>query len=122
MILGLRLRICRFRAERKLFEASDSFIPGAAQIQATFPGRSQCDLRVNVRPGEVALLVALVERAFDEALLVGVAGGLGAVRDAQLAVDVREVELDGLGSDPELLRDRGVGLALCECGQDRELS
>ena len=70
----------------------------------------------------VALLVGLVERALDEALLVGVAGGLGAVRDVQLAVDVRQVELDGLRGDPELLGDRGVRLALRERGQDRELA
>ena len=75
-------------------------------------------------PGQSAelLVVALVERALDEALLVGVARGLGAVGDVELAVDVRQVELDRLRGDPELLRDRGVRLALRERGQDRELA
>src|SRR5919206_1768170 len=43
-----------------------------------------------------------------EPVLVRVAGRLGAVLDAELAVDVRQVELHRLLGDPELLADRGV--------------
>jgi len=63
--------------------------------------------RLRHRPygfGAVALLLA-VERAFDESLLVGEPRCFGAVLDAGLAVDVREVELHGLLGDPQLLRD-----------------
>src|SRR5438309_1682050 len=56
-------------------------------------------------PGHSDDMVAFV---VDEALLERVARGLGPVRDAELAIDVREVELDGLLGDPELLRDRLV--------------
>ena len=45
---------------------------------------------------------------FDEPVLVSVPRRLGAVLDAELAVDVRQVELHRLLGDPELLADRGV--------------
>ena len=65
---------------------------------------------------------SLVDGALDEALLVGVPRRLGAVRDVELAVDVREVELHRLRCDPELLGDRRVRLSLGERRQDRELA
>ena len=47
----------------------------------------------------------MVERVLDQATLVREPRRLGAVLHAELAIDVREVELHRLGSDPELLRD-----------------
>ena len=41
----------------------------------------------------------------DEAEPIGVPDRLGAILDAELAVDVRQVEFDGLLRDPEFLRD-----------------
>src|SRR5213079_1596353 len=41
-----------------------------------------------------------------------VAARLCAVRDAELAIDLREVELDGLLGQPELTADLRVGAAL----------
>ena len=64
----------------------------------------------------------VVDRAFDQAVLVGEARGLGPVRHAELAVDVRQVELDGLLGDPELLADRLVRKASRDRRQDRGLA
>ena len=66
--------------------------------------------------------------AVDEAVLVRVPRRLGAVFHVELAIDVREVELDGLLRDPELFADRLVRkaagkrledgrLAFCETGR-----
>jgi hypothetical protein len=54
-------------------------------------------------------------------VLVGEACGLGAVLHAELAIDVRQVELHGLRRDPELLRDLVVRETACERFEDREL-
>src|SRR6185437_15369295 len=73
---------------------------------------------------------AVVDRALDEPVLVREACGFGAIRDAELPVDVREVELHRLFRHPELLADRLVreppgerredrGLALGEAGGAR---
>ena len=53
---------------------------------------------------------------------LGPAGGLGAVRDVELAVDVGEVELDRLLGDPELLGELGVRVPLCDEPEDLELA
>src|ERR671923_475867 len=55
-------------------------------------------------------------------MAVGVLDRLGPTRDAELAVDVREVELHRLLGDPELLRDLPVREAVAECREDRELT
>src|SRR5215203_1942091 len=58
----------------------------------------------------------------DQVVDVGVPAGLGAVRHAELAVGVREVELDGLLGHPELPGDAAVGLALGDQAQDLQLA
>jgi hypothetical protein len=58
----------------------------------------------------------------DEPVLERVARGLRPVRDAELAVDVRQVELHRLLRDPELLADRVVREAAGEGPQDRRLA
>src|SRR3954452_14757542 len=65
---------------------------------------------------------AVVDRALDEPVLVREAGSLGAVRHAELAIDVGEVELDRLFRHPQLLADRLVREAACEGGEDRGLA
>src|SRR5262245_14822903 len=67
-------------------------------------------------------LFVRVERALDQPVLVGETRCLGPVLHAELAVDVREVELDRLRRDPELLRDLVVGEPARERLQDRELA
>src|SRR5262245_32629827 len=57
-----------------------------------------------------------------EAVLEGVARGFGAVRDPELAIDVRQVELDRLLGDPELFRDRLVRQAPRDGPQDHQLA
>ena len=52
----------------------------------------------------------------------GVAARLGAVRHAELAIDVREVELHRLLGDPQLLADLRVREALGDVLQDLELA
>lgn len=64
----------------------------------------------------------VVDRALDEPVLVREAGSLGAVRHAELAIDLREVELDGLLGHPQLLRDRLVREASGQSGEDRRLA
>src|SRR6187431_854841 len=64
----------------------------------------------------------LDERTLDQAVLIRVASGLRPVREIQLAVDVRQVELHRLLGDPELLADRSVGKALRNGLQDRKLA
>jgi len=54
--------------------------------------------------------------------LVREASSLGAIRDAELAIDVREVELDRLFRHPQLLADRLVREAARESGEDRGLA
>src|SRR3954465_2391160 len=61
---------------------------------------------------------AVVDRALDEPVLVREAGSLGAVRHAELAIDVREGELDRLFRHPQLLADRLVREAAREGGED----
>src|SRR5262249_6614656 len=58
--------------------------------------------------GEAEGSAVVVDRAVHEPLLVRVPRRLGAVRDAELPVDVGQVELDGLLGDPQLLADRLV--------------
>src|SRR6478735_7990940 len=65
---------------------------------------------------------AVVDRALDEPVLVREASGLGAIRDAELAIDVGEVELDRLFRHPQLLADRLVREAAREGGEDRGLA
>src|SRR5215208_4150865 len=62
------------------------------------------------------------ESALDQAVLIRVASGLRPVREIQLAVDVRQVELHRLLGDPELLADRSVGKTLRDGLQGRELT
>jgi len=57
-----------------------------------------------------------------EVVLERVAGCFGAVGDAELAVDVGEVELDGLFGDPELFADCLVGEAAGDGFEDAELA
>src|SRR6476469_7712082 len=64
----------------------------------------------------------VVDRAFDQTVLVSEASGLGPVRDAELAIDVGQVELDGLFRDPELLADRLVREASRDGREDRCLA
>src|SRR3954470_10287897 len=65
---------------------------------------------------------AVVDRALDEPVLVCESSGLGAVRDAELAIDVREVELDRLLRHPQLFADRLVREAAREGREDRGLA
>src|SRR6185503_4520379 len=65
---------------------------------------------------------AVVDRALDEPVLVREARGLGAIRDAELAIDVREVELDRLFRHPQLLADRLVRESARKGGEDRGLA
>jgi hypothetical protein len=58
----------------------------------------------------------------DEPVLVRVAHGLGAVVDAELAVDVRQVELDRLFRQEQLLRDLLVREPRLERLQDGQLA
>src|SRR6266478_2235579 len=74
------------------------------------------------RSSAASLAGALGRAVLDEALLECVAGGLGPVRDFELAVDVRQVELDGLLGDPELLCDRLVRQASRHGAHDDELA
>src|SRR3954447_22057770 len=62
------------------------------------------------------------ERTLDQAVLIRVASGLCPVREIQLAVDVRQVELHCLFGDPELLADRSVGKTSRDGLQNRELA
>ena len=50
------------------------------------------------------------------------AARLGAVRDAELAIDVRQVELDGLLGHPELAPDPSIGHPVGYEAQDLELA
>src|SRR3954465_7928647 len=65
---------------------------------------------------------AVVDRALDEPVLVREAGSLGAVRHAELPIDVGEVELDGLFRHPQLLADRLVREASRKCRENRRLA
>src|SRR4029079_953437 len=65
---------------------------------------------------------AVVDRTLDESVLVCEARGLGAVRHAELAVDVREVELDRLFRYPQFLADCFVRETAGEGGKDRGLA
>src|SRR5262245_256068 len=65
---------------------------------------------------------AVVDRALDEPVLVREARSLRAIRDAELAIDVREVELDGLFRHPQLLPDRLVREAARQSREDRGLA
>src|SRR5665811_1980627 len=56
-----------------------------------------------------SLPIAWLERCLGQVVLECVAGCFGAVGDAELAVDVGEVEFDGLFGDPELFADCLVG-------------
>src|SRR5437667_12485302 len=67
-------------------------------------------------------LVRVERTVLDEPVLVRVARRLGAIRHAELAIDVRQVELHGLLGDPELLRDCFVGEAAGDGADDHELS
>src|ERR1044071_9081808 len=71
-------------------------------------------------PRSVVSVVA--DRAVDETVLVREPRYLGAVRHAELPIDVRQVELDGLFRHPELLADRLVREAAREGGEDRRLA
>ena len=64
----------------------------------------------------------VAEGALDQAELVGLAHRVGAVLGAELAVDVRQVELHRLLRDPQLLRDLVVRLPARELGEDRDLA
>src|SRR5580765_2554680 len=64
----------------------------------------------------------VVDRALDEPVLVREASGLGAVCHTELAVNLGEVELDGLLGHPQLLRDRVVRQASRESGENRGLA
>src|SRR3954466_2362296 len=55
-------------------------------------------------------------------MAVGVVHGLGAAPPAELAADVRQVELDRRLGEPELLRDLLVRTAGAERRQDPELA
>ena len=63
-----------------------------------------------------------VDGALHEPVLVRDARRLGAVLHAELAVDVREVELHGLRRDPELLRDLVVREPARERAENGELA
>jgi len=67
-------------------------------------------------------LAVVALRAVDQAVLVGVPRGLGAVLDVELAIDVRQMELHGLLRDPELLADRLVREAARDRRQNRRLA
>ena len=69
-----------------------------------------------------ATLDVFVQRAVDEAVLVDVPGRLGAVRYAELAIDVRQVELHRLLGEEELLRDLLIRSARLQYLEDRELA
>ena len=58
----------------------------------------------------------------SEAVLEGVADGAAAVADAELAVDVREVELDRVLGHPQLGADRLGRLAARDRSEDRRLA
>src|SRR5436190_1990732 len=58
----------------------------------------------------------------NEAVLVGVADRAAAVGDAELAVDVREMELDGVLAQPELAADRLRRLPVCDSREDFALA
>jgi hypothetical protein len=66
--------------------------------------------------------VVVVPRAVDEPVLERVTRRFRPVRHAQLAVDVRQVELHGLLGDPELLSDRIMRQAARQRLQDRRLA
>src|SRR4051812_32103567 len=57
-----------------------------------------------------------------DAASVSDVGGRQPVRDAELAVEVAEVELDGLLGDPELAADRLVGQTAGQGLEHRELA
>ena len=63
-----------------------------------------------------------VERVVDDAALVGEPDGFRAVRRVQLAVDVRQVELDRLLGDEELFADRLIREPAGECLNDPDLA
>src|SRR5215467_14303655 len=65
---------------------------------------------------------AVVDRALHEPVLVREAGSLGAVRHAEFAIDVCEVELDRLFRHPQLLADGLVREASREGCEDRGLA
>src|SRR4051794_36909078 len=58
----------------------------------------------------------------QQTVVVRVMGGSGPVRHAELAVDVREVELHRLLGDPHLTADGLVGQAAGDSAQDRDLA
>src|SRR5919199_2344331 len=68
-------------------------------------------------PRQIRRLCGFFARESDEAVLVGDSRRLRAVLDAELPVDVREVELHRLLGDPELLADLLVREAARECRQ-----
>ena len=83
------------------------------------------DLRIDFRDGAVHVSTGemfVVPRGVDEPVLERVARRLGPVRHAELAVDVRQVELHRLLGDPELLADRVVRKAPRQRLQDRRLA
>src|SRR3954454_7321562 len=69
---------------------------------------------VSLAPGEAS--------GGEQGVHVGVAAGLRAVGPAQLAIGVREVELDRLLGDPQLAGDPGVGVALRDQPEDLKLA
>ena len=71
---------------------------------------------------EVTGLFVGVDRAFHKPVLVRDARRLGPVLNAELAVDVRQVELHRLRGYPELLRDLVVREPAGERAQDRQLA
>ena len=75
-------------------------------------GERRSDFGRNTQFRDDATWVILCSGGYrDEAVLVGVRGGLGPGREPQLREDVADVPRDRLLADEQLGRDRAVGLA-----------
>ena len=96
----------------------------AVSITVCLSAEAAGTCRVGTARGQTpgAPLVVGVDRALDEPVLVGDARRLGAVLHAELAVDVRQVELHRLRRDPELLGDLVVREAARQRPEDRDLA
>src|SRR5205807_9856592 len=91
-----------YRSHRRLHPAGDRVRPRQGRVRETRPPLTPKTTGRVSRP----VRSMVVDWALDQAVLVRKARSLGPVRHAELAIDVRQVELDGLLRDPELLADR----------------
>src|SRR5438128_43230 len=96
------LPCCRVEQRRRRLQPKP-LATGAKSSVARDPTRAEARVQPGGSISEV--LVRPADAVVDESVLECIPRRLGAIRDAELPVDVRQVELHRLLGDPELLRD-----------------